>query len=278
MWCYNNYARESLRNICGKESVAGMIYDLQKAEFWKRVSAFIFDKILVFIVAAGFAFLLSAILNMDAHSEKINERTEYYSDSFGIDITMTEEDYNKLSDADKTIYNSATAAFEKDEAVGEAMYMIFNLTLITVTFSVLVAYAILELAVPLFLKNGQTLGKKIFGIGVMRVDGVRVTAPIMFIRTILGKCTIEVLVPIMAFIGMYFIPQMFGLTGPIIILAVLITTVAMTIATKTRSPIHDMFAGTVTVDMSSQLIFDTAEELLAYKQRLHAEIADKSDY
>ena len=30
-------------------------------------------------------------------------------------------------------------------------------------------------------------------------------------------------------------------------------------------------AGTVTVDMASQMIFDTPEQLLAYKQRIHTE-------
>ena len=39
-----------------------MIYDLQKASMWKRVSAWLFDTILLSIVAVGFAFLLSTIL------------------------------------------------------------------------------------------------------------------------------------------------------------------------------------------------------------------------
>ena len=37
---------------------------------------------------------------------------------------------------------------------------------------------------------------KIFSIGVMRYDGVRVSPLLMFVRTILGKCTIETLIPL----------------------------------------------------------------------------------
>jgi hypothetical protein len=40
---------------------------------------------------------------------------------------------------------------------------------------------------------------------------------------------------------------------------------------QARTPLHDMLAGTVTVDFASQMIFDSPEELLEYKKKLHAE-------
>ena len=63
------------------------------------------------------------------------------------------------------------------------------------TLSTLIAFLLLEFAVPLMLKNGQTLGKKIFGVAVVRVDGVKVSPVMVFARGILGKCTIGTLAP-----------------------------------------------------------------------------------
>lgn len=255
-----------------------MMQDLQRADFWKRISAYIFDKIIVFILAAGFAFLLTAILGTESHSAKIRERTEYYNDLYTTNIGISAEEYEALSDDEKAKFDEATKAFNEDETVLDAVYMVFNLTLITATLSILLAYAVAEFAVPLFLKNGQTVGKKIFGLAVMRIDGVKATAPIMFIRAILGKCTIETLVPVMAIMAAMFIPSVFGLTGPIIAVAVPIVSLVTLVATKNRAPIHDLFASTVTVDMSTQLIFDSEEEMLAYKKKLHAEMSEKAEY
>lgn len=255
-----------------------MMHDLQKADFWKRISAYIFDKIIVFVLIAGFAFLLTAILGTESHSAKIRERTEHYNSQYSTDISISEDKYEALSDAEKAKFDEASKAFNADSEVREAVYMVFNLTLITVTLSILLAYAISEFAVPLFFKNGQTVGKKIFGLAVMRIDGVRVTAPIMFIRAILGKCTIETLVPVMAIMGAMFIPTVFGFTGLLVAVAVPIVSLVTVVATKNRAPIHDLFASTVTVDMSTQLIFDSEQEMLAYKQRLHAEMSEKAEY
>ena len=74
--------------------------------------------------------------------------------------------------------------------------MMYNLAIVMVVIGVLGANLILEFVVPLIIGNGQTLGKKIFSIGVMRYDGVRVSPLLMFVRTVLGKSTIETLIPL----------------------------------------------------------------------------------
>ena len=52
----------------------------------------------------------------------------------------------------------------------------------------------------------------------------------------------------------------------------------MVIASKTNSPIHDMIANTVTVDMASQMIFDSRDEKIEYIKRIHAEAAENQAY
>ena len=49
-----------------------MVHDIQKASFWKRISAYIFDMIMLVIVAVGIAFLLSTLLGYDSYSDRLN--------------------------------------------------------------------------------------------------------------------------------------------------------------------------------------------------------------
>ena len=42
--------------------------------------------------------------------------------------------------------------------------------------------------------------------------------------------------------------------------------------------IHDLLAGTVVVDYMSQMIFDTPEAMIAYKEKIAAEQALKEPY
>ena len=58
----------------------------------------------------------------------------------------------------------------------------------------------------------------------------------------------------------------------------LLTQVTMFLVTRYHTPIHDKFAQTVTVDMASQRIFDSTEDLLEYKKRVSAENAEKESY
>ena len=154
--------------------------------------------------------------------------------------------------------------------------MMFNLSLIIVTFPTLLAFLILEFFVPLLFKNGQTLGKKIFGIAVMRVDGIRVNGVLMFARSILGKFTVGTMLPILAFVLTFF--GILGIVGILIFGGIIFTQIVLVLFTKAHTPIHDKLAQTVTVDMASQMIFDTTEELVAYKNKLQAENADKAAY
>ena len=52
-------------------------------------------------------------------------------------------------------YNAAVAEFAKDEEANYLFNMLFQLTIITITFGILIAYLLLEFVVPLLFKNGQ---------------------------------------------------------------------------------------------------------------------------
>jgi uncharacterized RDD family membrane protein YckC len=255
-----------------------MSYDLQKADFWKRISAALFDFILIGILIVGVAWGLSAALKFDEYKAGLDKRYELYEAEFGIDFDISADDYKALSEETKAKYIEASERMKSDETTFYYYNMTVNLMLIIVIFSILVGFAVLEFIVPLLLGNGQTLGKKIFGIGVMRVDGVKVTPFMMFVRTILGKCTIETLIPVMVFIMI--ITNLTGIVGLVILFGLPLAQIILLFATNSngRTPIHDIMSGCVTVDIASQMIFDTPEALLEYKTRIAAEKAERADY
>jgi uncharacterized RDD family membrane protein YckC len=148
--------------------------------------------------------------------------------------------------------------------------------MVIVSMSLLLAYVITEIIIPIFFKNGQTLGKKIFGIAIMRVDGIKITTFQLFVRAILGKYTIETMVPVLLLIMMFF--GIIGGIAPIVIGLIALLQVIVIIATKTNSAIHDLLACTVAVDMSTQMIFDTEESMIEYKKQLAEKKANEQAY
>ena len=253
-----------------------MIYDLQKANIWKRISAYLCDMILIGIVAVGMAFLLSMVLGYDTYTERMDASYAEYEERFSVSFDISEQDFAALSDAEKAACEEAWTALVSDEEFSRNYSMAISLTVVILTFGILFAYLLLEFFVPLLLKNGQTLGKKVFGIGVMRADGVKLTAPLLFVRSILGKYTVETMVPVMIIVMIML--GALGIFGTVLLAALTVAQMALLFGTQTRAQIHDKLSGTVVIDMASQMIFDSPEALMAYKNRLHAEKAEKASY
>ncbi|MGN0998628.1 MAG: RDD family protein [Faecousia sp.] len=253
-----------------------MIYDLQKAGVLKRASAYIFDMILLLVLATGLAFVLSALLGYDRYSEQLDACYAKYEEQYGITFEITQEEYDALTPAQKQNYDDATAALNRDETAVRAFNMMFSLMLVILTLSILAGYAILEILVPLLFGNGQTLGKKIFGIALMRTNGVKINTVCLFIRTVLGKFTIETMIPVLLCVMIFF--SFIGILGPTIIFILLVAQAAVLIVTKTNSAIHDLLADTVVVDLSSQLMFNSELERLDYQKKVAAERAAKKPY
>jgi len=253
-----------------------MIYDLQKASMWKRISAFLFDVILLGIVAVMFAWSLSAALGYDRQSQALDAAYDRYAEEYGVNFSMSLAEYEAMTEEEAANLQAAYDALSADEEAVYAYGMMIQLTLLITSLCLLLAHLTMEFAIPLALGNGQTLGKKIFGLGVMRTDGVKVGGVVMFIRAILGKYTIETMIPVLILLMLYF--GTIGLTGTIVLLLILVLQAGVMIGTKTNSLIHDLLATTVCVDIGSQMIFKSTEDMIAYKEKLHAEKAAKQPY
>lgn len=242
----------------------------------KRISAYTFDMILLVCLVIVLAMALSGMFGYDDYNAQMDAAYEEYGQKYDINVSMTLEEYEKLTEEEMARYMQALEAINSDEAVMRTYSMVVNLTLIIASLSILMGYLVLELLVPVWLGNGQTIGKKIFGIALMRTDGVKVTPFMMFVRTVLGKYTLETMIPVLIVIMLLF--QMVGLIGTLVLGLILLLQVILLIATRTNSALHDLLACTVAVDMASQMMFDSPEALLEYKKRISADAANRAQY
>ena len=250
--------------------------EIRKASVWKRGSAYICDLILVATLAVGLAFALSAILGYDRYSARMDELYDKYAAEYGIDLELTPEEFEALPQEQKDAYDEADKALQADPLAIYFYNMMSSLMLLIITLSILIAYVALEFVVPLLFGNGQTIGKKVFGVAVMRTGSLKITTMVLFVRAILGKYTIETMVPVLMLMMLF--GGSIGLSGIIVLFGLLILQVCLIIFTKNRTTIHDLLSDCVTVDMASQMIFESEEARIEYQKRLHAEIVQKDNY
>ncbi len=250
--------------------------DMQRAGVWKRFAAWLLDLILVTILAAGFGTVLSSTMKYDEKVNQLEGLYAKYEQEYGVRFDISAEEYEKLTPDQLELYKKASDAVAADEQMGDLYNLIVHQSLIMISVGILISVLILEFVVPIAFGNGQTVGKKVFGIGLMRTDHVKVNAMQMFVRTLLGKYTIEMMFPIyilfLSFLGVM------GITGTLVVAGLLLVEMILLVANKNHAQIHDLLAGTVAVDITCQKIFESEEARLEYTKRIHAEETAKKGY
>ena len=121
-----------------------MIYDLQKASFLKRLSAFILDAILLLILVTGLMLVMSSVLNIDGHYETLEAAYQKYEQKYQTSFQLTQEEYDALSEADRATLDAAYAEFSNAEEALYAYNMLINLLVLMIPISIFLAYLLLE--------------------------------------------------------------------------------------------------------------------------------------
>ena len=253
-----------------------MAHELQKANIWKRISAWMFDGIITGILAVAIGLILSALLGYDSYSDTLDLAYETYETRFGVSFEISQADFDAMDASQRENYNAAYQALIAD---GEAMYaynMMISLSLVIISLGVLLAVVVWEFIIPLRLGHGRTLGKKIFGLCLVRSDGVQMNNLQLFTRSILGKYAIETMVPMLIMLMIFW--GTMGVVGTLVVASLTIGQVLSVLVTRSNSAIHDLLAGTVVVDYASQTIFRSTEDLIEYQKKLAAERAARADY
>lgn len=250
--------------------------EIQRASIAKRISAGLLDVIAVSIIATLCAWLISLAADYDGWNKKLEDSYSRYESQYGVTFRITEEEYNNKSSSDKENYDNAYKALVGDSEAMKAYSMVTNLMILTVSLGLFIAVLIWEFVVPLFLKDGRTVGSLIFGIAVMRSNGVRISHISLFIRAILGKYAIETMISV--YIIMMIFMNAIGIVGPLVICGILLMQLILIISTKNNQLIHCILSDTVVVDYGSQRIFDSQEDLLEHKKREARDRAERNPY
>jgi len=244
-----------------------MSVSIQKASIWKRASAFILDAIIAVILMTGVAFGVSSVTNYDKYQTTYTQKLEAYETQYGVELgsVSSQEELDAKNEEFKKAWEECYNALINDDEAMHAYAMTKSLTLVIASTSVISSFLIVEFVLPLILKDGQTVGKKIFGIAVVKNNCVKANHIQHFVRSMLGKCTLETMVPVLIFYMLFF--NMVGIIGLVILGAIIVLQIVLVIATKNNCLVHDILAGTVVVDKASQRMFDTEADLLEYEKQ-----------
>ena len=251
-----------------------MIYGIERASLLKRIFASILDVILLSILATGFAFLSAKIAKVDYHQKRVKEYYTYYETTYNVKFGLTQEDFNRMSDEERAHYEEVNKIIAQDKDFIKENSLVQKLMLLVVIIGLFLGTLIVEFVIPLFLKNGQTVGKKVFSLCLVRKDAVKVTSVQLFARSIIGKFALELMAPTYLVISIIY--GFNGLVGLILVGVITIIQIVLLIATKNKTLIHDLIALTVVVDKQTQMIFESEQDLIKYKEKVHLESVKNS--
>ena len=161
--------------------------DIQRANMWKRISAAFLDLILLVILITGLALLISEIVDYNSYVTALNDGYAKYEEMYDVTFGLDQDAFDALSKEEQDRYMEASNAMDQDKEVLYAYDMTINLSFVIISVSIFLGYLILEFFVPMLFGNGQTIGKKMFSLALMRTDSVKLTNFALFVRSMLAS-------------------------------------------------------------------------------------------
>ena len=260
-----------------------MAFSLQKASFWKRISAYMIDTVLMIFLALAFSLVTHTIFKVDERIETVNAFRTQYAQDYGVDLELAQKDPSTITKEEKADYDENYKKFEemneaisKDKAAQEANADFLSSLLASFAISLFVSNLVLNFVLPLFLKYGRTIGKRVFGLAVIRSSGVKISSPVLFIRSVVGLYAMETMFPLIILMMIWF--GMLGIIGTIILIGFGGLQIGCMIKTQANQSIHDLLTDSVVVDMASQTIYESNEECIEAQKAAAAEKAAAEEY
>ena len=240
-----------------------MSFEIQKAALWKRAAAFLVDMVCMAILMSGLLSALSSATGYDGKAQQLEDKYNAYAAEYGVSLRITEEEFNAMSKEDQEKFNAAYEALTQDAEALEIYQSVFRLSLICLSLSIFIAVLLVEFIVPLLLKEGRTLGKRIFGLCVVHTNCVRMNVGSMLLRSLLGKYAIEIMAPVLIMMLLYY--GAVGVPGAAMLMVLVFAQIIIIVSTKNNQLLHDLLAQSVVADYQSQPIYASLDELNASK-------------
>ena len=260
-----------------------MSFSIQKASFWKRISAYMIDTVLMIFLALALSLLTHTIFKVDENIEKVNAFKTQYAQDYGVDLELAQQDSSTIAKEDKAAYDenyqkfqAMNEAISKDKKAQAANADFVSSLLASFAISLFGSGLIVNVGVPILFNYGRTIGKRVFGLAVIRSNGVKMSSPIVFIRSIVGLYAMETMFPLIILMMIYF--GMLGIIGTLILIGFAILQIGCLIATQNHQSIHDLLTDSVVVDMGSQIIYETNDDLIEAQKAAAAEKEASEEY
>ena len=110
-----------------------------------------------------------------------------------------------------------------------------------------ISASIVYIVIPICLKNGVTVGKKVFGLCLADRDGYKMRNSQLFLRIVpLSVVLLALLIPIWRTLFIVFI----------VVLVVFLVSFALAMASPKKSALHDLTAGTIVVNAKTSILFE----------------------
>ncbi|MFA5235248.1 MAG: RDD family protein [Bacilli bacterium] len=204
----------------------------------------------------------SNILNIGTSDATITVYFEYDLDEFEVPdpslrgVPKTDATEEQLGTFYQAAYQSAQLDLNDYGPYAELAAQISSYSLQILAISGSVTVLIFYLLLPLIFKNGQTLAKKLFNLGVIGKQGYKLKAWQLLVRFLMFAA--EIVLSVYTIMGAFLISY------------------TLMIFTKGNRSAHDFVAQTRVVNLKESLIFANAEDAAAYEKKLAAEEAYQS--
>lgn len=247
--------------------------DFHKAKPIKRLAAYLIDLIMLVAITAGVWIAMYSAMDYNTYVQEFQGYIDEYAQKHGVDLSIPSNEIQNYPEEVQEKYNEALLDLNDNKEAMASYAQRFKIDILAAMVGFFVAYLILEVMIPLILKNGQTVGKKIMGLCVMHKYHVRVGAMQIIYRSILGKYFIETMIPV----GMLLLKNygVLGTTASLIMAVIAMTQGFIVLMSQANCGIHDKLFHTVVADFKKQYIFDSWNERFDFQEAYDKEMAER---
>lgn len=216
----------------------------------KRTGAFLIDFLLTVVIAILVSFPAKAIASYDSAVENMDSAFEAIASRHGVSIDITNEQYAAFTEEELAAWEAAFTEIADNEQAMDLYNKTVRLSMTLTYVCLIVGVLVVEIGFPFYFANGQTPGKKIFGLRIEKKDGKPVGFSTLLIRSILGKLIIEYGIPVLFYFNLVYGA---GVSAASVGFLMLATAQLMSFfLTEDRRVIHDFLASTHVVKLDNQ--------------------------
>ena len=220
--------------------------DQRMAHFARRIGAAIVDIFITFLIGIVIGIFLCRLFGFRKYYDVYEQDIHRFEEQYNVVFDVSAEEFDSYSEEDIEKYHIAYDALANEETASSHYTNLVKTVVFGFAMGVFFGFVITDFCIPLLLKNGRTLGKKLFYLCVVSEDGNPVTALKLLNRAVIGKYVVETMLPAYIIIMVAF--QVFNAAVCLILgIALLIFQIVLFFGKKPRL-LHDIFAKTLAVD------------------------------